>query len=54
LLTPPKRSGRPAAAVSKGAHAAVEAILTSTTQTKRSIAIAEQVLAALEGRTVRG
>jgi molecular chaperone HtpG len=51
LALPPHR-GRPPASTSKGAHAAVEAILSSSAQLKRNLPIAERVLAALEGRAL--
>lgn len=50
-LALPIKPGRRSAAKTRGAHAAVEAILASTHLTKRSVPIAEQVLAALEGRS---
>jgi hypothetical protein len=49
-LALPVKRGRRTASKTRGAHAAVEAILTSTHLAKRSVPIAEQVLAALEGR----
>lgn len=50
LALPLKQRGRPSSGTSKGAHAAVEAIMTSTHLMRRSVPVAEQVLAALEGR----